>query len=81
MPKRSPQNINQARFRKLCDDTQAMSIQGYRADGTVIYWNAASEKIYGYSPEEALGRSLFELIIPEEMCDDVRQAVGWMFAD
>lgn len=79
MARRSPQNTNEARFRKLCDDTQAMSVQGYRADGTVIYWNAASEKIYGYSAEEALGRSLFELIIPEKMRDDVRHAVTWMF--
>ncbi|MFC0445551.1 putative bifunctional diguanylate cyclase/phosphodiesterase [Pseudidiomarina halophila] len=81
MPKRSTQNISEARFRKLCDDTQAMSIQGYRADGTVVYWNAASEKIYGYSAEEALGGSLFELIIPEGMTDLVRHDVDWMFAN
>lgn len=70
---------SEARFHKLFDDTQAMSIQGYRADGTVVYWNAASEKIYGYSTIEALGQSLYDLIIPDEMCDDVKQAVTWMF--
>lgn len=70
---------SEARFHKLFDDTQAMSIQGYRADGTVVYWNAASERIYGYSTTEALGQSLYDLIIPAEMRSDVEQAVAWMF--
>ncbi len=70
---------SEARFHKLFDDTQAMSIQGYRADGTVVYWNAASERIYGYSTTEALGQSLYDLIIPAEMRNDVEQAVAWMF--
>ncbi|WP_258808156.1 PAS domain-containing protein [Pseudidiomarina sp. CB1] len=70
---------SEARFHKLFDDTQAMSIQGYRADGTVVYWNAASEKIYGYATPEALGQSLYDLIIPDEMREDVKQAVAWMF--
>jgi diguanylate cyclase (GGDEF)-like protein/PAS domain S-box-containing protein len=71
--------ISEARFHKLFDDTEAMSIQGYRADGSVVYWNAASEKIYGYSTGEALGRSLYDLIIPHEMRDEVKRAVTWMF--
>ncbi|ASG65583.1 GGDEF domain-containing protein [Idiomarina piscisalsi] len=70
---------SEARFHKLFDDTQAMSIQGYRVDGSVVYWNAASERIYGYSTSEALGRSLYDLIIPHEMRDEVKRAVAWMF--
>jgi PAS domain S-box-containing protein len=66
---------SEARFHKLFDDTQAMSIQGYRADGTVVYWNAASERIYGYSTTEALGQSLYDLIIPAEMRSDFVQRV------
>jgi len=71
--------ISEARFRKLFDDTQAMSIQGYSADGTVVYWNAASERIYGYSTNEALGQSLYDLIIPRDIRNEVEQAVAWMF--
>jgi PAS domain S-box-containing protein len=44
-----------------------MSIQGYRVDGSGVYWNAASEKIYGYSSKEALGQTLYDLIIPQDM--------------
>lgn len=71
--------LSEARFHRLFDDTQAMSIQGYRADGTVVYWNAASEKIYGYSTSEALGNSLYDLIIPHDQRTEVQQAVSWMF--
>lgn len=35
-----------------------------RADGTIILWNPAAERIFGFTAEEALGRSL-DLIIPE----------------
>ena len=33
-------------------------------DGTIVFWNAAAERIFGYSASEALGQSL-DLIIPE----------------
>nr|MBL8410203.1 PAS domain S-box protein [Dechloromonas sp.] len=69
----------EARFRAIFDDVDALSIQGYRPDGTVVYWNKASEKIYGYSEAEALGRSLLELIIPPEMRTKVEGAIRWMF--
>jgi PAS domain S-box-containing protein len=36
------------------------------ADGNVIFWNPASERIFGFTAEEALGRSL-DLIIPERL--------------
>lgn len=33
-------------------------------DGRIIFWNPAAERIFGFTPEEAVGRSL-DLIIPE----------------
>jgi diguanylate cyclase (GGDEF)-like protein/PAS domain S-box-containing protein len=67
------------RFQKLFEDAEAMSIQGYLADGTVVYWNRASEHIYGYSAAEAMGGNLLDLIIPDEMRAAVQGAVRWMF--
>ena len=34
------------------------------AEGRIILWNAAAERIFGYAKDEALGRTL-DLIIPE----------------
>ncbi len=34
------------------------------ADGRIVFWNSAAERIFGFSAEEALGQSL-DLIIPE----------------
>jgi len=35
-------------------------------DQKITYWNLKAEAIFGYSKEEAINKSLFELIIPDE---------------
>ncbi|MFC0575130.1 PAS domain-containing protein [Paraburkholderia solisilvae] len=35
-------------------------------DGTITLWNPAAERMFGYTPDEALGKSL-DLIIPERL--------------
>ena len=69
---------NEKRFRSLFNNVANISVQGYTAEGNVIYWNKASEKIYGYSEEEALGKSLLDLIIPPFMKEGVKEAVAQM---
>jgi len=71
---------NEARFRGLLQDVPSVAVQGYTPDGTTIYWNAASERLYGYSAAEAVGRNLLDLIIPEPMRQGVREAMHTMFA-
>ncbi|MDP2880506.1 MAG: PhnD/SsuA/transferrin family substrate-binding protein [Azonexus sp.] len=74
-------SATEARFRAIFENVDALSIQGYLEDGTVAYWNHASQALYGYTPHEAIGKSLLELIIPPELQDGVRNAVHWMFAN
>ncbi len=69
---------SELRFRTLLDNTPEISVQGYEADGTTFYWNKASEVLYGFSKEEAVGKSLLDLIIPPPMHEDVRAAVSQM---
>jgi PAS domain S-box-containing protein len=66
---------SEARFRNLLQDVKSVSVQGYSPDGTTQYWNKASEVLYGYTAEEAIGRNLVDLIIPAEMKDIVKQAI------
>lgn len=34
--------------------------------GNIAYWNNAAERIFGYSKEEAIGRHLHQLIVPQK---------------
>lgn len=56
---------------QLFDSVDAISVQGYDQQRRVIYWNRGSEILYGYSAEEALGKTLEQLIIPDNLRDDV----------
>lgn len=64
------------RFEMLLDSTPNIAIQGYAPDTTVHFWNGASEKLYGYSKSEALGRSILDLIIPPHMREQVGSAIA-----
>ena len=64
----------------LLDQATNIAIQGYNKDGIVHYWNEASTRLYGFSKEEAIGKSLFELIIPDEMQQKVKVEVAKMLS-
>ncbi len=70
---------SEQRFRHLFESTPQISVQGYNRDRQVIYWNQASEVLYGYTKAEALGQQLEDLIIPPGMRQDVIAAIrGWV---
>ena len=71
---------SELRFRSLLRDIPSISVQGYLADGTTTYWNKASEHLYGFTQEEALGNNLLDLIVPAAMHDLVREEMRSMFA-
>ncbi|MBU0985131.1 MAG: PAS domain S-box protein [candidate division Zixibacteria bacterium] len=66
---------SESRFRHLLEELPHIAIQGYSSDGTIHYWNPASESLYGYGAEEALGKDIVELIIPPDMREQVRGAI------
>lgn len=68
-------NESSERFMKLLDTVPTVAVQGYELDGTVIYWNKASETMLGYRSDEALGANLLDLIIQPEMREEVMQVI------
>ncbi|WP_298447571.1 bifunctional diguanylate cyclase/phosphodiesterase [uncultured Marinobacter sp.] len=67
----NPQPATRDSVHQLFDAVDAISVQGYDEERRVIYWNRGSELLYGYTAQEALGRRLEELIIPEIMREGV----------
>jgi PAS domain S-box-containing protein len=69
---------SEARFRNLMEGIDSIAVQGYSPDGITRFWNKASEKLYGYTQQEAIGRNLLDLIIPDEMKNEVSRAINNM---
>jgi PAS domain S-box-containing protein len=67
---------SEERFRTLLQRVPTVAIQGYRPDHTVVYWNEANTRIYGYTAEEALGKDLRDLIVPGPARGEVTAAIA-----
>jgi PAS domain S-box-containing protein len=52
----------EVRLRLTLENTANVAVQWFDRDGRVLYWNHASEAIYGWSQAEALGQPLGRLI-------------------
>jgi PAS domain S-box-containing protein len=46
------------------------AIIGKTLEGTITSWNGGAERIYGYSAEEAVGRSI-SMLVPPELSDEI----------
>lgn len=71
---------SESRFRSLVENIPNVPVQGYDEHRTVVFWNRASENLYGYCAEEAMGKKLEDLIIPPHMRDKViRGMQDWLY--
>ncbi len=64
---------SEEKFRSISDSAQDAIIM-IDNDGRVTFWNAAAEKIFGYSKDEILGRELHEHIATPAMQDMFKSA-------
>jgi PAS domain S-box-containing protein len=70
---------SEKRFKSLLENVEMVAVQGYDSQRRVVYWNKASEFLYGYTKSEAIGSQLENLIIPEAMRDEVVQRINrWL---
>ena len=43
-------------------------------DHTILFWSQGAQAIFGYAKEEAIGRTLYDLVVPPELVDEARKA-------
>ncbi|MFI1926202.1 PAS domain S-box protein [Streptomyces sp. NPDC020377] len=48
------------------------AILAHTLDGYITYWNAAAQRLYGYTAEEAIGRHI-SLLAPPELRNEIRE--------
>jgi len=59
------------KFVELLGKVPNVAVKGYNKDRVIIYWNKASEIMFGYTEEEAIGQKFDDLIIHDNMKNDV----------
>jgi diguanylate cyclase (GGDEF)-like protein/PAS domain S-box-containing protein len=71
----------EARFRTLLEEIEHVAVQGYNAQRRVVFWNKASERLYGYSRDEAVGRRIEDLVIPDALRSEFLTAIDRWLTD
>lgn len=67
-------------FARELSDEMPDAMLAIAPDGKVLHWNRAAELIFGYSPLEAQGRLITDLIVPADRVDEERQVQADVWA-
>jgi len=74
------QSEEEIRFRARLLNTVEQGVIATNLEGTVIYWNAFAERLYGWTAAEALGRNVFELVVADASHEIAEQIFSQMKA-
>lgn len=69
---------SESRYRGLIENMPIVCFT-FDRDGRVVTWNWAAEHVYGYRKEEALGRTVFELIATEQTREATEKVIRGVF--
>ena len=68
---------SEERMRATIDGRPDVAVQWYNRAGQVLLWNHASERMFGFRADEALGKTLVELIYtPEQQAEFIETLAG-----
>lgn len=51
---------------QIINNAPRVAIQGYDREGRVLFWNRASQELYGFTEQQVLGKQLGEFLLAEE---------------
>jgi len=61
------------RFARLLVEASPDGLCVVTEDSRILFWNQGAEAIFGYTRDEAVGRSMLELLVPPEREDETRR--------
>lgn len=61
----SPESKIKSRFKSIFYNAANIAVQGYNIKGEVVYWNRFSEKLFGFTEKEVIGKTLKGLFVSE----------------
>ena len=64
-----------SRLAQTLVDASPDALIAMSVEGDVSFWSSGAERIFGYTREEAAGRSIYGLIVPEDRADETRSAL------
>ena len=70
---RRRQIVTEQARRAAIVDSSSDGIIGLTLDGTVTSWNKGAEDLFGYTADEALGKTLVQLIVPPQLSEEEAQ--------
>src|SRR5918994_4625935 len=61
-------------FGELLVESSPDALIALSPQGTVLFWNAGAEAVFGFSKEQAVGKDIYDLLVPSELIAEARQA-------
>ncbi len=72
---------SEKRLSFLFEEIPHIAVKGYNAKREVIFWNRASEELYGYSKKEAAGKKMEDLVLLSDRREEMITAFdAWVEA-
>jgi PAS domain S-box-containing protein len=79
--KRAEEELNRSEARKAATlEASLDAILSIDHEGMIVEWNPAAEKTFGYTPAEAIGKEMAELIVPPRLRARHRQGLAQYLA-
>ena len=70
---------SEKRLSFLFEEIPGIAVKGYNAKREVIFWNRASETLFGFSKQEALGKKMEDLVpLPDRREEVIASFDAWM---
>lgn len=69
---------SEERFRQLFENSP-VAVWTFDHDGRILEWNNTAEQIYGWSADEVVGKTMFELMVRPENVESTKAGIAAVF--